>query len=339
MSQVIRGGTMISLIENGESLSVRLDATKPLYQTFKKGTQDFIPNWGTLPDGERPVIFPRVYAVMEALVLIPSDVTWKWNNVAMTFNSSGICTAPAVVANKVQQIDYNQSKALKLIGNIASAANNDSDIITFNGKVMVGNSSVNVSSETTLVIEEGTANLYRLFLSMADDVIDGDEVSLSVSAALYNQGIVMSSGVQYEFINMATDQVLRAKGTSPDFTITRAMIDSELMLLCKAYVGNTVVAQEQRQVWDSTDGYAIMCNFGTSTSQKSKEDRTYSYTLMNTRTSASVPGIVFTIKVIKSSDLSDITSQFTKTNSSITIAGAKIYEHKSMYIDVACQLN
>lgn len=339
MSQVIRGGTMISLIENGESLSVRLDATKPLYQTFKKGTQDFIPNWATIADGERPILFPRVYAVMEARVLVPTDVTWKWNNVAMVFNSSGICTAPAVVANKVQQIDYNQSKALKLIGNIASEANNDSDIITFLGKVVASGSSVDVSAEETLVIEEASANLYRLFLNMADDVIDGDEASIKMTAALYNQGAAMSTGVQYEFIDLATSQVLRAKGTSPDFNITRAMIDSELMVLCKAYVGTTVVAQEQRQVWDSTDGYTIVCNFGTSTGQKSKEDRTYTYTLMNTRTSASVAGVVFTIKVIKASNLADITSQFSKTNNSVTIPGLKIYEHRSFYIDVACQID
>jgi hypothetical protein len=117
------------------------------------------------------------------------------------------------------------------------------------------------------------------------------------------------------------------------------MVDSELMVVCKAYVNNVAVAQEQKQVWDATDPYTIVCDKGTNIRQRQNEDVTYSFSLLNARTGAVMTGTVFTLKVYKNSNSSDITSQFTKTNTSITITGAKIYEHKSLYVDAACTIN
>lgn len=329
----VSGGVTITLLKNGDNLNTVLLSTLPLYQTFKKGTQDYVPNWATTPSGQQPVIFPRVYSVMEAQVIPAANVSWKYNNIAMTFNASGVCTAPDIAAGKIKQIDYNGSKALQVIGNIASDTNNDSDIITFSGTVL----GVIVSAEITILIEEAAANLYRLFLNMDDDVIDGDETSLAMTAALFNMGSQVTSGVQYEFLNEA-GTVLRSKSSSASFTITKAMIDSELLVICRAYVNDVVVAQEQKQVWDSTDPFVIICDKGSNVRQGPGENITYNFSVLNTRTGSVVPGVVFTIKVIKNSTLADITSQFSKTNTSITIPGAKINEHLSLYVDASCTI-
>lgn len=330
----VSGGVNISLLQNGDNLNTVLMSNLPLYQTFKKGTQDYNPNWATLPSAQQPIIFPRIYSVMEAVTMIPTNVSWKYNGIAMTFDGSGIATAPSICAGKIKQIDYNGSKALQIIGNIASDSNNDSDVITFTGRA----SGTDVSAEITLLIEEASANLYRLFLNMADDVIDGSETSLTITAALFNAGAQVTAGVQYEFLDQA-GTVLRAKSTTPSFEITRAMIDSELMVVCKAYVNDVVVAQEQRQVWDSSDPFVIICDQGSSVRQRATTDIIYAFSLLNARTGATVSGIVFTIKVFKNSTAADITSQFTKTNTSVTIPGVKINEHKSLYVDVECTVN
>ncbi|MEA5062656.1 MAG: hypothetical protein VB054_04885 [Petrimonas sp.] len=330
----VSGGVNISLLQNGDNLNTVLMSNLPLYQTFKKGTQDYNPNWATLPSAQQPIIFPRIYSVMEAVTMVPTNVSWKYNGIAMTFDGSGIATAPSICAGKIKQIDYNGSKALQIIGNIASDSNNDSDVITFTGRA----SGTDVSAEITLLIEEASANLYRLFLNMADDVIDGAETSLTMTAALFNSGAQVATGVQYEFLDQA-GTVLRAKSTTPSFEITRAMIDSELMVVCKAYVNDVVVAQEQRQVWDSSDPFVIICDQGSSVRQRATTDIIYAFSLLNARTGATVSGIVFTIKVFKNSTAADITSQFTKTNTSVTVPGAKINEHKSLYVDVECTVN
>lgn len=334
----VSGGVNISLLQNGDNLNTVLLSNLPLYQTFKKGTQHYSPNWATLPSAQQPIIFPRIYSVMEAVTMIPANVSWKYNGIAMTFDGSGIATAPSICAGKIKQIDYNGSKALQIIGNIASDANNDSDIITFTGTVSASGQTVNVSSESTILIEEAVANLYRLFINMTDDVIDGAETSLTMTAALFNSGAQVATGVQYEFLDQA-GTILRAKSTTPTFEVTRAMIDSELMVVCKAYVNGIVVAQEQRQVWDSSDPYVILCDQGSSVRQRATADLVYAFSLLNARTGSTVPGIVFTIKVFKNSNNSDITSQFSKTNTSVTIPGAKINEHKSLYVDAECTVN
>jgi hypothetical protein len=334
----VSGGISINLLQNGDNLNTTLNATSPLYQTFKKGTTDFVPDWATMSDADRPVIFPRIYSVMESRVLTPFNVSWKYNGVAMEFDVNGIAIAPDIAAGKIKQIDYNGSKALRMIGNVASDVNNDSDTITFSGSVTSSGQTVQVSADITLLVEEASNNLYRLFLNMTDDVIDGDETQLTMNAVLYNNGAHVTNGVQFEFLDI-NGTVLRAKDASGTFNVTRAMIDSELLVVCKAYVDNAIVAQEQRQVWDSTDPYTIVCDQGTSVRQRAIDDLTYTFMLLNARTGNAVSGVTFTIKVYKNSTGADITSQFVKTNTSITIPGAKINEHKSLYVDAACTVN
>lgn len=334
----VSGGISINLLQNGDNLNTTLNATSPLYQTFKKGTSNFSPDWATMSDTDRPIVFPRVYSVMENRTIVPSGVSWEYNGVAMIFDVNGVAASPDIVSGKIKQIDYNGSKALRIIGNVASDTNNDSDIITFHGNVTSSGQNVPVSADITLLVEEASNNLYRLFLIMTDDIIDGDDESLSMSAVLYNNGAAVIDGAQFEFTDQANN-ILQTKGTSNNLIVTRAMIDSELMIVCKAYVNNLVVAQEQRQVWDSTDPYTIICDQGTSVRQRSIDNITYNFSLMNARTGSVVAGTVFTIKVYKNSDGSDITTQFAITDNAATVTGAKIAEHKSLYIDASCTVN
>lgn len=334
----VSGGVSINLLVNGDSLNTTLNSSAPLYQTFKRGTTDFVPNWATMTDTDRPIVFPRVYSVMEARTLIPTGVSWKYNGVAITFDENRVATAPDICAGKIKEIDHNGSKALRMIGNVASETNNDSDTITFSGTVTVSGQQVIVSADITVLVEESSNNLNRLFIVMTDDVIDGDETSLSMRAVLYKNGVHATSVVQYEFLDI-DGTVLRAKGASDTFNVTKDMIDSELLVVVKAYEGEVVVAQEQKQVWDSTDPYTIICDKGSLVRQRSIDDVTYAFTLLNARTGNAVTGVTFTIKVYKNSDSSDITSEFSPTSNSVQISGAKIALHKSLYIDAACTVN
>ena len=334
----VSGGLTINLLVNGDQLNTTLNATAPLYQTFKKGTSEFTPNWATMPDAQRPIVSPRIYSVNEAKVLVPTGIAWKYNNVAMTFDGTGLCTYPDIAAGKIRQIDYNGSKALKMVGNVASDVNNDSDTITFTGNVTSSGQTFSVTADITLLVEEASNNLHRLFLFMDDDVIDGDETQLTLIAKLYNNGAEVVTGVEFEFLDI-NGTVLRAKNASGTFNVTSAMIDSELLVVCKAYVNNTVVATEQKQMWDSTDPFVILCDQGTSATQSANADVTYSFSLLNARTGAAVTGVVFDIKAYKNATMEDITSQFTKNNTSITVTGAKIKEHESLYVDASCTVN
>ena len=178
-----------------------------------------------------------------------------------------------------------------MVGNVASEANNDSDTISFTGNVSVSGQQIAVSSEITVLIEEAASNLYRLFLTMPDDVIDGDEESITLTATLYNMGAIVSSNVEYEFLDI-NGVVLKAKGSSNVLVVTRAMIPSEIMIVCKAYVSGKVVAQEQRQAWDSTDPYKIVTDKGDSVRQTEFETVVHNYSLLNIRTGNTVPDIV-----------------------------------------------
>ena len=337
MATKVTAGVQVNYLRNGDSLNTSLLSTGALYQIYKKGTNEFSPNWATIADAQRPIIFPRVYSTMQAQEVSVNNIVWKYNNAIMTFDGSGKATAPSIAVNKLQKVTYQGKEALKMIGNVASETNNDSDTIGFTGTVTASGQTVQVSAETTLLIEEASANLYRLFLIMVDDVIDGDETSVTMTAEVYNIGSKVTTGVQYEFLKL-DGTVLRAKGSSASFAVTRAMIDSELMVVCKAYIGNVVVAQEQKQVWDSTDPYTIICDKGTEVAITDSENVTFGFSLMNTRNGNTVSGVIFDIKVYKNSDSSDITSQFSPSNTSVTLTGTKMATLDSVYILASCEI-
>lgn len=331
---VVSGGTQINLLVNGDTLNTVLNATAPLYQTFKKGSSDMSPNWATMPDASRPIIFPRIYSTMNAVEITDiTNVSWKYNGVVMAFDGSGIATAPSIAAGKVQKVTYQGKESLKMIGNIASDSNNDSDIVTYSGIVFASGQSIAVSAEITILVEEAANNLYRLFLSLDDDVVSGDETGLLIEAQLFNDGAVVApAAVQYEFVDFATQAVLRAKG-APTYTIPRSAINSELLIQCKAYVNDVVVAHEQRQVWDSTDTYVVLCDQGERPMQRSNQTVVYTYSVSNVRTNTIVTGKVFTFKVLNLRTGADISSEFTKTSTSVTVTGTQIKTHQSIYID------
>lgn len=329
----VQGGLVIDLLQNGDNLNTVLMATKPLYQTFKKGTDDYSPNWATASESDQPVIYPRVHSVMEGMNLIPTDCSWRYNGVAMEFNSSGTCTRPDVIAGKVKRITHDGVEALRLIENLASDVNNDSDTFGFTGYADSGGQRIEVNAEITVLIEEAAANLYRLFLNMDDDIIDGDEESITMTALLYNQGAPISRGVEFEFLDIE-DEVLQSKRTSNKLVITRSMIDSELLVVCRAYVDDKIVAEERRQAWDSTDPYTVVFSNGNRVRQSQYEDKTHTISLLNARNGNTVSGATFDMTVYRNSDKQVITSDFTKTSNTITVKGTNIFEHKSIYIHV-----
>ncbi len=325
----VSGGIQIDLLVNGDNLNTTLNATAPLYQTFKKGTQDFQPDWATMNDSLRPIVYPRVYSVMEGRTLVPTDVGWKYNHVDVVFDGNGLATAPSIIAGKVRKVTYNGAEALKMIGNVASDANNDSDTITFSGKVNSSGQSVMVSADITVLVEEGTNNLYRLFLLMLDDVIDPGETSLALKAMLHNNGSLVDTNVQYEFLKL-DGTILRAKDPSDTMSVTPEMVDGELIIVCKAYVGQEMVAQEHKQVWDATDPFVLVCDQGSKVRQLASVDTEYIFRVLNARTGSEHAGPAILIKVVKVSTLADITSEFSVTPPKIMVTGTKINQHKSI---------
>ncbi len=111
------------------------------------------------------------------------------------------------------------------------------------------------------------------------------------------------------------------------------------MVVGKAYIGSEVVAQEQKQVWDSTDPYIIVCDQGNNVRQRAVDDVIYVFKVLNARTGSEHPGAVFQIKVYNNATLANITSQFTPTPTKITISGAKIQEHKSIFLEAHSTIN
>lgn len=334
----ISGSVIINLLVNGDNLNTTLNSTAPLYQTFKKGTTDFKPNWGTMPQASQPVVFPRIYSVMEGELLTPTDVSWKYNQVPIVWGPDNKATSPSIIAGKVEKITYNGAEALRMIGNVASDTNNDSDTITFTGSVDSSGQRLTVSSDITVLVEEGTNNLYRLLLVMVKDVFEPGQASLQMQAMLYNSGTLVSNNVEFQFSKL-DGSILRGKDPDSILTLSPDDVDGELVVIGKAYVNGELVGQEQKQVFDSTDPFVIVCDQGDKVEQRAKTDIAYKFSLMNARTGSKVSSATFDIKVYNRRTITDITSEFTFAPPTITIPGSKIKEHRSISLNAVASTN
>lgn len=323
----VYGSISVLPLVNGDTINARLESTQSLYQTFRKGTEMFNPNWVTMPDKDRPIIFPRIYSSnLGGEVDDISDVSWKYNQQPIIFDSNGVASSPGVIDGKIKKVIYEDREALKLIGNVASDENNTSDTITFTGRISVSGQEPFVSAETTILIEEATGSNYRLLLEISDHIIDGDETGVDAKAILYVGGQKVTNGVKYQYLN-TLDQVLRDKSESPEYFLSKDLVHGEIILRVKAFVDNVEVAEAQRQVLDWTDPYAIQCTLGGETHQDFKKDTTYIFNLVNQRTGMPVadPRFDFAARIRSSSV--DIAGDLAQTDTTITLPGATLNEH------------
>ena len=119
----VHGSIFIGYILDGDSAQGSIRATKPLVQMYQADTTQCIPDWSIAAN--QPIIYPSIRSANENTVkaIVSGTEKWYYNGTLIVFNSSGVATAPTVIAGKVQTTTYNNGvvnvPSLKIIGNLA----------------------------------------------------------------------------------------------------------------------------------------------------------------------------------------------------------------------------
>lgn len=160
---------------------------------YQKDTGRCVPDWSVAAN--QPIIYPVMRSGNENVIkpIVSGSEKWYYNNTLVTFNASGLSTAPAAVASKLQTTTYNNGSvnvpSLKITGNLANASNMDADTIRMDGEIEASGHNLSYTSEIPLAISEFSNSAYYGFLYPSDGgIIDGDTATVKVTQELYKGG-------------------------------------------------------------------------------------------------------------------------------------------------------
>ena len=303
----VAGSFCIGMIIDGDSAQGNIRSTKPLVQMYQKDTGKCVPDWSVAAN--QPVIYPVMRSGNENVIkpIVSGTEKWHYNNTPITFNASGLATAPAAVAGKMQTTTYNNGAvnvpALKIVGNLASASNMDADTIRMDGEIEASGHNLAYTSEIPLAISEFSNSAYYGFLYPSDGgIIDGDTATVKVTQELYKGGsLVPQSNYSLKWYKMPSTT---AWSTANSVSLVADDVDSKLSVRAEFIIGGEVVATAICEVSDETDPLFLAINYSGPTmltSSGTTSEVTATYKVKKTGTGEEVSGFTFT-------------TAFTKTN-------------------------
>lgn len=256
----VSGSFFVEMLVDGDSAQGNIRSTKPLAQMYNPGTNKCIPDWTVASN--QPVVYPVIRSGNENIIkaVVSGSEKWFYNNVEVTFSSSGLSNAPDPVVGKLQKTTYNNGAvnvpALKIVGNLASNANMDADTIRMDGQIEASGHNLSFSSEISLAISEYSDSAYNGFVYATNGgIIDEESETVTLTTELYKGGDVVDPTnytVQWRKLPATSNF-----STSKTLTLGVGDIDSKNLFICEFIIGGEIVANFIQEVSDETDPYFI----------------------------------------------------------------------------------
>jgi len=252
---VVSGVISFTRVLDGDVINSHLFVTKPPIQRLKEGTDTPLPDW-TITDNQ-PVIYPRVASQSKGkrIPITTGSEKWLYNGVAIDFTSD-------TRFKKVTHDDGGVSvPALKIVENLASIDNLDTDVITFEAKTKISGVDYEVRATLEIRLEEMVGEPYDGFIEVTEGgVIDDNTPEVTATAILYKGGAVITEGVTYKWYRVGRDGLKELKpdpATPNKMKFKESDVDSELTIKVEYFFNGVNVFNKSRSLTDETDTYHL----------------------------------------------------------------------------------
>lgn len=264
--------SLISVVD-GTTINgtIRVEGS-PLVQRYNAGTDVFLPDFEALAENSRPTVVVILRDIAAGTVLTPQTITFKYNDLTLTFNSStGLSTNSGLEGYFKYISDYSATvggvtytlPALRVMKNLVPVSGYDNDRITASGTVEVSGSAVafdGLSKE--VVIQESTGNQYDILISndLGSQFVDKDD-SLTDTARIFKDGVEVTdyTGFTFQWVKMLGTGDTNW-GTSRTQTVTPDDVDNVLKLRCDVSKDGVLVASGYDEITDFSDPYYLQIN-------------------------------------------------------------------------------
>lgn len=255
-TSTVRGQIVITAMSEGDTITAKLQETKPLVQYIKGSTPS--PNWAT-EVSERPVIYPYVMSTLSTGVITAvTNAEWFFNDTKITFPSSDFDSITQSMGSS------GTVPALRIKNNIMLAMTSDKSI-RGSFDVLTGGVTTRITLTIDVRRQITTSTGYDAILD-ADrgGIIDSANTSLQVRAILRQGGSIVTGFTVdwYKFVANDTDgtndgETPLGKTGNP---ITILKDDIELMetIFARFKVGSTVVATAIYTIHDFSDPFEMI---------------------------------------------------------------------------------
>lgn len=253
---------------NGTSINGTLQVDNgPLLQAYNKGGTSYNPDWESMAENKKPVIYPALIDITQGQALAPNTVTYKYNGVAITFGADNLSTNTGWEGVFKLVPDYSATiggtavtvPAMRIMKNLVPLSGNDNDRISCSGTIERNGQSIAFNElSTTVIIQQNTGSAYYLYLYADSSSLMKKGETTKVHAALYMNGSEVTdvSGYSFKWQKMGADGP-EDFATTKDVTISTDDIVSVLTLQCTVSQGDNVLASNQIQIFDFSDPYLL----------------------------------------------------------------------------------
>ncbi len=329
----ISSSIAVRRIVKGDTLSLYFDQQGlPLFQGFDPETGTAVPAWTAT---EYPVVTPKVGSARSQGVTLTQHI-WKYNGTDLAFPMTG---SGWVTSSKDARFQMNyEDGSLRVVGNLASKDNQDSDTLTYEGTAVVGSSSYPMSKTIDIQICPVGSSSYGGGIMATTAALDTTTTSTKLTTTLYNaNGAVSDYSVKWY---KDTDAFKEGK----EITVSRDDVDSQQLFIAVFLVDNQEVYRAGITITDTADEYKLDLYHANATqggdeSTKDKIGARIYKVGKSDATQVTPSSASYTWKYYKSTGFEELKTQ-TTTNNYIEVVDAdtKDSEGNTFDITVFCEV-
>lgn len=285
---VVSGMISFTRIIDGNIITSNLYSTKILVQRLKKGADTPLPDWTNVE--HQPIIYPRVIGQSTGKRVTLYSHTWFYNGAEIN-TSDG----------RFELITYDDGgvtvPGLKIIKNIATHDNLDTDIISFSAKTSIGGVEYDVKANIDVRLEEMVGDPYDGVIDVTEGgVIDDGTPEITTTAILYKGGAVITEGVTYKWYRITTEgkEEIKPNPATPNkMQFKDVDINSELTIKVDFYYQNQIVYSVSKTLSDETDTLYLHVSISNGQSLREGESSVLTPTIYNRILNQKVLGYEF----------------------------------------------
>jgi len=298
----------ITAIHDGQTVNAIMRSNTTLAQRINKQSGECVPNWATT--------HPQVWVETDlgGKKRAAATYTWKYNGVALTFDSNGLCATDGYEGyfqKTTKTVGTVSFPAINIMKNIATISNTDNDIIEMTGSVELSGAQLPFSIALPVRVSELSASGYYGQLS-GDVMVTSAQPTARVEGRLYVGTSQVNDQFWTKWYDEGTGQQIGSTIASETvsgervarFSIADTAITDNIVLRCDFYTENPSSASAAVQAsafWEIDD--------------ETDEEKMYVNSVITDNTSSLNKGGIF----LREGQSVTITGWMGKTTSTTTI--------------------
>lgn len=278
MMNKIQGGVTITAIMDGVTLNGNIMVLNtPLIQRYPAEGGKPIPDFEALSEAKKPVAVPYIVEAMSGKVLVPNQITFKYNGIALEFGPDNLCTTPSFEGVFKKILSYPvpmgagrepvNLPVLQVVKNLVPVSGYDNDMISMSGTVEISGQTIEFAEmHKTVIIEKTSGSDYDVVITDNCNGYLNESIKKAVlTANVTLNGVNVDNLEGYTFKwwklngNKGADVQLNSNTKTQEINVDE--IDYMISVRCDLYQNGTLKRSGYHQIVDNSDSYIVIWEF------------------------------------------------------------------------------